>query len=106
MACILLIVVVAMSLTPDQTPNRHYDAVALIILVAAYASVALLASRPFIAVIVTMAFCGLWINRNYLGALPAPALLIAVYLVAVGGLADDDEIGVVFDEGTQSGAYE
>lgn len=86
LAAVLSAVVVAMSLTPDQTAGtRGYDALAAAVLVAAYAPLWWSRSRPLTSLVVVQVATCAWFLRDYPGALVAPAVLTAIYFVTVTG---------------------
>jgi signal transduction histidine kinase len=85
-AAVLCAVVVAMSLTPDQTAGtRRYDAFAVAVLIAAYAPLWWARARPLASLVVVQLVTCAWFLRDYPGALVAPAVLAAIYFVTVTG---------------------
>jgi signal transduction histidine kinase len=83
---VLSLVMVAMSLAPVETKGaRPYDVLAVALLVTAYGSLALCRRNPVAALVVGQIASSIWFPRGYAGALPAPALLTAIFFLTVTG---------------------
>jgi signal transduction histidine kinase len=83
---VLSLVMVAMSLTPAETRgSRPYDLLAIALLAVAYGSLILCRRQPVTALVLAQVASSVWFPRGYAGALPAPALLVAIFFLTVSG---------------------
>jgi signal transduction histidine kinase len=83
---VLSTVVVAMSFTGDQTRGaRPYDLWAALILFGAYGSLWWCRRAPVAVAVVAVSAAGVWFPLGYAGALPAPALLVAIFALMLFG---------------------